>query len=94
MASKEDVSDHRITIYTLSTCPHCAGLKQFLKEKKIAYEGFDVGENPLALEAMQKISSQNNVPVIVIDGEVHVGFDRSWLNEKLGLNRYDFNYFG
>ena len=85
---------HKVTIYTLSTCPHCARLKQFLTGRDIIFENYDVGENPMALEMMRKISNQSNVPVIVVDGEVHVGFDQPWLEGKLELNRYDFSYFG
>jgi len=94
MESKDDKNGYKVTIYTLSTCPHCSRLKSFLKEKGIAFEDHDVGENPLALEIMQRISNQNNVPVIAVNGEIHIGFDKSWLEEKLGLNRYNFDYFG
>jgi len=93
--AKPDGTRHRVTLYTLSTCPHCARTRQFLSGKGVQFEDYDVGQNPAALEVMRNLTAgQDSVPVIVIDGEVHVGFDQPWLERKLGMRSYDFSYFG
>lgn len=50
--------------------------KRFLQEKGIEVEEIDVSENEIALEEMIKETGQTTVPVLDIDGEFLVGFDR------------------
>lgn len=45
-----------------------------------------VAENNAALEEMIAKSGQVSVPVIIIDGELMIGFNKEQLKEKLGLN--------
>ena len=92
--AKAERPTHKVTLYTLSTCPHCARTRQFLAGKEVKYDDYDVGQNPMALDVMRNLTGgQDTVPVIVIDGEVHVGFDQPWLERKLGMKSYDFSYF-
>jgi len=77
--------DKKITTYTTQTCPHCIRLKEFLKEKNISFENIDVSSDPAKTEEMVKKSGQMGVPVIEIDGEIMVGFDRDAISKKLGI---------
>ena len=47
------------------------------------YQEVDVSVDSAAAEEMVKVSGQMGVPVIVIDGQVVVGFDRNRLRELL-----------
>ena len=75
----------KIIVYSTKTCPYCRMLKDFLKENNISFEDYDVGSNREKLEEMIKKSGQIGVPVIDIDGEIIVGFDKEEIKRKLGL---------
>jgi glutaredoxin-like YruB-family protein len=70
-----------VTIYTTPTCPWCHKAKAWLRDKKIRYKEVDVTTDRSGLEEMVKLSGQTGVPVIVVGGEVIVGFDQKRLNE-------------
>ena len=69
-----------IKVYSTPTCPYCKMAKEYLSSKGISYQAFDVSTDRTALDEMVKISGQMGVPVITINGEVIVGFDKSRLN--------------
>lgn len=66
----------KITTYTLSWCPHCKALKEYLNKNKIEYENIDVEENEDAAEDIIEKTGQSGFPVIDIDGEILIGFDK------------------
>lgn len=76
-------SSKNVIIYTRDTCPYCHQAKEFLSQKGIIYKEIDVGKDRDGAYEMIGISRQRGVPVIVIDDDVIVGFDREILEEKL-----------
>ena len=64
---------------------YCQTLKAFLKEKNIAFEDIDVSRDQIALKEMVDKSGQMGVPVIDIDGQIVVGFDRNKIVELLKI---------
>ena len=74
-----------VKIYTTSTCIYCKMAKDFFNKNKVAYEEFNVAENEKAREEMINKSYQLGVPVIDVDGEIIVGFDRNTLAKVLKL---------
>jgi glutaredoxin-like YruB-family protein len=74
-----------ITIYSTPTCVYCNALKGYLAEKKFEYKEIDVSENEAELEKMVAISGQMGVPVVEIDGNVVIGFDRQRIDEILKI---------
>jgi len=75
----------QVKVFSTPTCPYCIKAKNYLKEKGVAFEAVDVSQDRLALKEMVDVSGQMGVPVIVVDGDVIVGFDQERLNAKLGL---------
>ncbi|MBM3244026.1 MAG: NrdH-redoxin, partial [Candidatus Omnitrophica bacterium] len=59
--------------------------KQFLKDNNIAFEDFDVGADQAKADEMVKVSGQMGVPVINIEGEIIVGFDKDRIKQSLGI---------
>jgi len=59
--------------------------KQFLKDNNITFEDVDVSMNQQAAEEMVKISGQMGVPVLDIEGEIIVGFDKERIKQALGI---------
>lgn len=74
-----------VTVYTTPTCSWCAAVKRFLEEHEIEYTEYDVSEDEDAAERLVRLSGQTGVPVLDIDGEIVVGFDRARITELLGL---------
>lgn len=74
-----------VTVYSTSTCPFCIRAKQYLKDNNIAFEDIDVAENHEKAQEMIKKSGQMGVPVIEIDGQIIVGFDKEKIKEVLGI---------
>jgi glutaredoxin-like YruB-family protein len=73
-----------IKIYTTPTCPYCIRVKDYLKEKNVSFESVDVSSDEAGLQEMIKVSGQMGVPVVKIDGDIIVGFDKARIDEKLG----------
>jgi len=73
----------KITIYTTPTCVYCKMAKAFFKENNVAYEEKDVAVDAKAREEMMQKSGQLGVPVIDIDGEIIIGFNKEKLSELL-----------
>ena len=79
------MASHKVLIYTTPSCVYCRMAKQFLKDKGVAYVEHDVTADPAKAQEMIDKSGQMGVPVIEIDGQVIVGFDRTEMEELLGL---------
>lgn len=77
--------DKKVKVYSTPTCPYCIRTKQFLKDNNIAFEDFDVSTNQVAAEEMVRASAQMGVPVLDIDGEIIIGFDKERIKQVLGL---------
>ena len=75
----------KITIYTTPTCAYCKMTKAFFKEHNIVYEEKDVENDHALAEEMVKKSGQMAVPVIDIDGQIIVGFDKEGLSKLLNI---------
>lgn len=65
-----------IIIYTTPTCVYCKMAKKFFVEHNTSFVEKDVMTDTQAQQEMIKKSGQLGVPVIDIDGEIVVGFDR------------------
>lgn len=76
---------HEVIIYTTPTCPYCNAAKRFFEEHGIEYEEYDVSQDIAKAQRMIERSGQTSVPVIEIDGEIIVGFDKRRIIEALGL---------
>ncbi|MBD3355461.1 NrdH-redoxin [Candidatus Woesearchaeota archaeon] len=75
-----------VKIYTTPTCPWCKKTKEFLKKNNIDFENIDVSSDKEAQKEMKEKSGQLGVPVIDIDGDIIVGFDKDKLKEKLDID--------
>lgn len=75
----------QVTIYTTPTCVYCKMTKEFFHDHNIQYTEHNVYADEKARDEMISKSGQMGVPVIDIDGELVVGFDRPRLVELLGI---------
>lgn len=71
-----------VTVYTSSTCPHCVTAKDYLKEKNVEFVEKNVQTDPEARKELIKMGHMG-VPVVVIDGEEIVGFDKAKIDSLI-----------
>ena len=74
-----------VKVYSTPTCPWCVRVKQFLTDNNIPFENFDVSTDQAKAEEMTQKSGQMGVPVLDIDGEIIVGFDKERIKQVLGI---------
>jgi len=75
----------KIRVFSTPTCPYCVTLKEFLKENNFDFEDIDVSQNQAALDEMIKKTGQTGVPVVEIDGQIIIGFDREKIVKLLNI---------
>ena len=79
--------DQIVKIYTTPSCVYCKMAKEFFKNNSVQYEEYDVAVDEKARNEMIEKSHQLGVPVIEIDGEIFVGFDKNALAEALNIKK-------
>lgn len=79
------MAEHNVKVYSTPSCPWCVRAKAYLEENGIPFTDVDVSKDVAAAREMVRISGQMGVPVITIDGNVVVGFDKKRIDELLGL---------
>jgi len=77
-------------LYALSTCPYCRMTKKYLDEHEVAYTMTEVDllegdEKTSTVGEVVKLSGGKSFPVLVVGEEVVVGFNKSRMNQLLGL---------
>lgn len=72
-----------VKIYTTPTCGYCHQAKSFMKERGVQFTEYDVSRDRAAAQEMVSLTGQMGVPVIVVDEEVIIGFDRQRLESLL-----------
>ena len=77
--------DKKVKVYSTPTCPYCARLKEFLRGNNISFEDIDVSSDPAAGQKIIEKSGQMGVPVLDIDNEIIVGFDKQKIARALGI---------
>jgi len=75
----------KVKLYTTPICPYCVSLKEFLKEHNIEFEEIDVSRDQEAAKEMIEKTGQMGVPVVEVDGEIIIGFDKEKITKILKL---------
>lgn len=65
-----------IKVYTTDSCPWCDKAKNYLKSQNLEYTELNVQDDMEARDEMIKKSRQMGVPVLDIDGNIIIGFDK------------------
>jgi glutaredoxin-like protein NrdH len=84
--------EHKVFIYTLTTCGWCKRTKEMLKEAGVEYEYLDVDvlkadERQKAIEDLRRRNAPIGFPVIIVDdSKVITGYDPVKIKEALGLS--------
>ncbi len=76
---------HAVTVYSTPTCSWCHAVKDHLRSNQVTFSEVDVSVDAAKAREMVAKSGQYGVPVLDIDGQVVVGFDREKINALLGI---------
>lgn len=75
-----------VIIYSTPTCIYCKMAKEFLTEHKIPFLDYDLSQDVEKKDEVVKKTGQMAVPVIDIDGEIVIGFDKEKISRLLEIN--------
>ena len=73
----------KVAIYTTPTCGYCRMAKEYFSENGITYDEYDVAVDAQKRQEMFDKTHQMGVPVIEINGQFIIGFDKSKIEELL-----------
>lgn len=75
-----------VKVYSTPSCPWCDVAKKFLSDHNVDFEAIDVSQSQeIAIDLMNRTGS-TGVPVIEINGEYILGFDKIAICQKLGIS--------
>lgn len=76
----------KVVVYGTSACPDCHMVKDFLKEHGVEFEDINLNDHPEKVpELIEKTNGRQGVPVIIIDDEVVIGFDKEKISRLLEI---------
>ena len=73
----------KVVIYSTPTCHFCNLAKEYFTQKGVEFTSFDVSTDREKQAEILEKTGQMGVPVILIDDQVVVGFDRPLIDELL-----------
>jgi glutaredoxin-like protein NrdH len=79
-----------VKVFALSTCPYCRMTRAYLDENDVEYDVVEVDllageERAEAIAEVKAISGGTSFPVVIIDDEIVIGFNKKRLKELLDL---------
>jgi glutaredoxin 3 len=73
---------HEIVVYSSPLCPPCEQLKSYLRSRGVKFTVRDVMVDEEAAEFLESRSIRST-PVLSVDGELVVGFERERIDQLL-----------
>jgi glutaredoxin 3 len=75
----------KVEIYSTPSCTFCNLAKDFFTANNIAYTEYNVMSDLTKRQEMVEKTGQMGVPVILIDGNIIVGFDQEKIKSILNI---------
>lgn len=75
-----------IKIYIRTTEPYSQTLVKYLQSRQVEFSRVEVSVDKAGFQEMVRKSGQKRVPVVEIDDQILVGFDRNKLDDLLTKN--------
>lgn len=76
-----------VKIYSTPSCVYCKTLKEYFIKHNIEFTEIDVSKDDKELDKMVKDSGQIGVPVVDIDGQIIIGFDKQKIDQLLKIKK-------
>lgn len=77
-----------VFVYSTPTCHFCHDAKDYFNQNGVSFTEFDVSSDAEKRQSMIDLTGQMGVPVIVIDDQVVVGFNKSKIYNSLVSGGY------
>lgn len=74
-----------VKLFVTPSCPYCFTLKEFLKEHNIKFKEIDVSQDEKVKDELIKKTGKMEVPIVEIEGEIIVGFDKEKICKLLNI---------
>jgi glutaredoxin len=79
-----------VKVFALSTCPYCRMTRAYLDENDVEYDVVEVDlltgdERTEAIDEVKAISGGTSFPVVLVDEEIIIGFNKKRMKELLDL---------
>lgn len=81
------LTDKPIAIFTTSTCPYCAMLREYLTENQLPVTEYVVDQNYQAAEIFSQLDAQS-VPVLLVGDTRINGFDKQSIQQTLRAKNF------
>lgn len=75
--------DAKIIVYGAEWCAFCHEAMRYFDKLGVKYDYKNVDHDQAALRAAVEKSNQTGIPVLDIDGEIIIGFDRPRIDKAL-----------
>lgn len=85
-AGESGRKQREVKVYSTPTCSWCNTLKSYLRKHHIAFTDIDISKDEQAAQELVRRTGQTGVPQTEINGQIIVGFDRTEINNALGIN--------
>ena len=72
-----------VKIYSTPSCVYCNMAKDYFRKNQINFTDYNVANDIAKAEEMTRKSGQMGVPVIDINGQIIVGFNRDAVDKAL-----------
>jgi glutaredoxin-like YruB-family protein len=72
-----------ITLYSTPSCSYCRLVKDWLKQRNVRFDEYNVASDQRRAEEMVRKSGQMGVPVTDVNGRIIIGFNTSALEQAL-----------
>ena len=77
------MQDSKVIIYSAVWCGFCHAAKDYLDKIGVNYDEKDIEKEPGAAQEAVTKSGQRGIPVIDIEGDIILGFDRPKIDQAL-----------
>ena len=72
-----------IAVYSTPSCSYCRMVKDWLKQRNVRFDDYNVASDQRRAEEMVRKSGQMGVPVTDINGRIIIGFNTAELERAL-----------
>lgn len=76
-----------ITVYSSPSCVWCTRAKEYLKARNINFREVNIAQDRSGAIEMMRKSGQMGVPVLDINGNIIIGFDKDQIDMLLNIRR-------
>lgn len=74
-----------VKVYSVPDCAWCKKVKKYLETKNIAFTDINVEQDAEGRKDLKALSPEMNIPLVEIDGNIVIGYDKEKLDEYLQL---------